>query len=679
MYARRCAEKHAGERRILQEWDGDEPCSLDFDDWRFDYTDPDGEERPPWEVYQGVRLSERCPDHFWRYFDLFVRFWPRKMFHRKIGYPTGFLAVKKRRTGQLLPLFDNLAVETTERHLEYDTWFEWKERQVELFRRPDPIWFGLHIPKYTRTDLIDIDAKKYLLGYYRDDFHGHGRLMPVVHLPLEHFQLLKRVYDAFPDRIWCVSSETLGVHAWRLHRRPVSSGKLHAENKERLSGIGLAEIEAHPMPGRCLRRPFGADYGTITPHGVLEHWTDQLDYFERDARTPTFVQVCRALVERMARQWERWQNAPYSYGPLRQEVKWGIVQDRLQQHADEIGQVAEWIKAGCPLDAPSGPQDSTHSLLVQVFQETVGERPRAVEPIPASQPSPRSIGSQARRSTTNDGLADLRNGQWVKTLARLAGNGLDREDFIGTAAHEFAKWLYWIELYRQPEDQRTHTIQRLLTSYILKKHNGFITRLTNGQKAEVVAQVSRCLDSAVRLSPPHREESLALFARIREKWESGRYEYPLRLEPLLNGDPEQLALPDPPSPSSSSPCLLTFMCMRLDDSPLPPAVAAMIQKHAGRAKVIPFATRLLNWLCNHKGRAHLGREALSKMLGYTDPTRIQTYLRILERAGVIVRGKSYCKGRNGKECRLAEEAVKLFVNNQESKVQEEGQKPNEES
>jgi hypothetical protein len=63
------------------------------------------------------------------------------------------------------------------------------------------------------------------------------------------------------------------------------------------------------------------------------------------------------------------------------------------------------------------------------------------------------------------------------------------------------------------------------------------------------------------------------------------------------------------------------------------------------------------------------------MLGYTDPNRIQSYLRILERAGVIVRGQSYCKGRNGKECRLTNEAVALFVNNQEGKAQKEGQKP----
>ena len=105
----------------------------------------------------------------------------------------------------------------------------------------------------------------------------------------------------------------------------------------------------------------------------------------------------------------------------------------------------------------------------------------------------------------------------------------------------------------------------------------------------------------------------------------------------------------------------------------------MIRQHAGRAKVVPFATRLLIWLCNRKGRAYLGREALSEMLGYTDPNRILSYLRILETAGIIVRSQSYCKGRNGKECRLTNEAAALFVNNQEAKAQEEGQKPIEES
>ena len=118
---------------------------------RFDYTDPDGEERPPWEVYYGVRLSEHCPDHFWRFFDLFVRYWPRRMFHRKFGYQTGFLAAKKRRTGQLLALYDDLAIELTERHLDCDTWFEWKEPDPLPDARLDPIWLALHIPKLTHS------------------------------------------------------------------------------------------------------------------------------------------------------------------------------------------------------------------------------------------------------------------------------------------------------------------------------------------------------------------------------------------------------------------------------------------------------------------------------------------------------------------------------------------------
>lgn len=664
-------------------WSDDEPCALAFDDLILDGTDLDDsridatdlDDRPPWEVFFGVRLSERCPDHFWRYFDLFVRYWPKKMFHRKGGYDSGFFAVKKRGTEQPVPLFPELAVELTERHLEFDTWFEWKQRDEwrdfllarpnpalrdYWLARPDPIWLWLHMPKSCRTDLIDIDAKKYLLGYYRDDYLGRGPMMPVVHLPLDHFRLLKRVYDAFPDRIWCISSETLGVHAWKLHARPLRSLSLHAENKRKLSAIGLGDVEAHPMPGRCLRRPFGADCATITPNNVLESWTGQLDYFERDGRTPSFRRLCGALVARMRRQWERWKNAPYTFDRMRHKADRLGIEQRLTELGGEIKQVADWMRAGFPTETAANPT----SLHVRVFEEMVGERPQIEEPAPTidaaatseSEPTLRTPGN--RQATPADSLAELRNGKWVRTLDRLARNGLDREDFIGTVAHEFAKWLYWIELFGLPEEQRRDKIQRLLVAFVLKKNNGYVTRLTTGQKSDVLAQLSRCLDSAIGLSPSHRAESLALFARIRTKYEAGRYKYPLRLEPLLAGDAVEPVPTAPSATPSSSSCPL-IMCMRLE-SPLPAALAAMIQKQAGRAKVVPFATRLVNCLHNRKGRAYLGREALSKLLGYPDPTRILNYLRILERAGVIHRGTSYSKGRNGKECKLTREAMELL-------------------
>jgi hypothetical protein len=40
------------------------------------------------------------------------------------------------------------------------------------------------------------------------------------------------------------------------------------------------------------------------------------------------------------------------------------------------------------------------------------------------------------------------------------------------------------------------------------------------------------------------------------------------------------------------------------------------------------------------------------MLGHKNPTRISQYVKVLEQAGIITRGQSYSKGRNGKQCSL---------------------------
>jgi hypothetical protein len=84
--------------------------------------------------------------------------------------------------------------------------------------------------------------------------------------PLEHFRTLKTIYDNCPNRIWCISSRSLGVHAWALHpcwpTLPV-----HAWVKKQLASIGCGKVEVHPMPGRCCRRPFGLDYVTVTDKG----------------------------------------------------------------------------------------------------------------------------------------------------------------------------------------------------------------------------------------------------------------------------------------------------------------------------------------------------------------------------------------------------------------------------
>ena len=57
------------------------------------------------------------------------------------------------------------------------------------------------------------------------------------------------------------------------------------------------------MFGRPFRRPFGEDYFTITDSGLLEHWTDQLDYFENVAQPPSFNAIYHAMRSLLLKEW----------------------------------------------------------------------------------------------------------------------------------------------------------------------------------------------------------------------------------------------------------------------------------------------------------------------------------------------------------------------------------------
>ena len=102
-------------------------------------------------------------------------------------------------------------------------------------------------------------------------------------MPVEHLQAIKRIYDEFPNRIWCVSSATLGLHIWEKLPMLQDLTTIQVTTKTRLHKIGLGSTEVHPMPGRAFRRPFGQDYYTITDGGLLENWIDQLNFFENPA------------------------------------------------------------------------------------------------------------------------------------------------------------------------------------------------------------------------------------------------------------------------------------------------------------------------------------------------------------------------------------------------------------
>jgi len=144
-------------------------------------------------------------------------------------------------------------------------------------------------------NVIDFDNKNNLLGYYRRGSPEQGSpLRPLMTMPLDHFRAIKRIYDEFPNRIWCVSSATLGLHVWEIRPQLQDLLTIQVNAKTRLRKIGLGNTEVHPMPGRAFRRPFGDDYYTITNEGLLSNWIGQLNFFE-NPHTPTFENIFIAL------------------------------------------------------------------------------------------------------------------------------------------------------------------------------------------------------------------------------------------------------------------------------------------------------------------------------------------------------------------------------------------------
>lgn len=293
------------------------------------------------------------------------------------------------------------------------------------------------------------------------------------------------------------------------------------------------------MPGRCFRRPFGADYRTITSDDVLTHWIAQLNYFENDGRTPVFTTICQELVKAMQNQWENWK----SYGSQNKKL---LPARELEQYQHELQQVADWLTAGCPLElceasVPVEKVDPVTNLCRDVLSVTLndtpqveatplmmlsrgilavtfGEKPEdSVDPLlniftesstdsltdNSHQSEPRTQGGFNR-----DDLASMRGGKWVKKLLRLAHVGLEQEDSVATVVHEMAKWLWWIELHSLPEASRRVQIVELLTEFVITKNNGCVTRLNNGHKQDVINQIVRCVEMAAKIT---NEKSLKEF------------------------------------------------------------------------------------------------------------------------------------------------------------------------
>lgn len=634
------------------------------------------------ELLPDERISEVWAEDFERYFGRWIRYWPKNAnsgYFQKLAYDTPFFLPKSKKNPDMnRHLWGDYLVEQVERHLDHQHWKYRKEARQYTPVMQSQFWLGLNMPKKTAVSCIDPDAKQYLLGYYHmgDD----DPLRPVVHLPLEHFHRLKLIYDHFPGRVWCISSATLGMHVWLKYSRSVNSEQVHKATKGELERIGLKELEAHPMPGRCLRRPFGKDYATITKEGVLTTWQSQSTFFEFVAETPPFDLIARTLLNKVREQWRLWR----SCGDAKKKADPRKV-IALQHH--EIEEVERWIDQGCPaktdhrilarnddlcrwIDAGCPPRQQQRTITVApenaaalVRWIDAGGQDDTIQ-FPAISPQtlispqePASITEKViySRSSTPEpaavhgpfDLESLRNGRWVTGLREIAINGLPCSKSLHSVCYELAKWLYWVEFYKQRDCETV--IYRLLSIFVAQKHNGHCSRISDGNIANVEQDLKNAIKSAMKLHPAYRMESLELFAKLRQKRSMGKYKHIINLAPLLAGDIVT---------SSSSSGLL--ICVSSLGTALPRKVQDQIIEKAGRNRVMTFATRLINLLHQHRGSCRLHQDKLMELVGYMNKNQATKYVNILIAAKVVKKGQFYQKCKSSRLYTLSKDVMSLL-------------------
>ncbi len=79
----------------------------------------------------------------------------------------------------------------------------------------------------------------------------------------------------------------------------------------------------------------------------------------------------------------------------------------------------------------------------------------------------------------------------------------------------------------------------------------------------------------------------------------------------------------------------------LVDKELPDDLIHMVQRRAGRAKLVPFATRLCNFLWQCKGSALVSEKQLLQLLQRKSVKTKDNYITILVEANVIRKGTAY--------------------------------------
>jgi hypothetical protein len=215
-------------------------------------------------------------------------------------------------------------------------------------------------------------------------------------------------------------------------------------------------------------------------------------------------------------------------------------------------------------------------------------------------------------------VPDLRGREWPLWVERMAKLGLVEDDTMAEVVFELAKWLLWVELY-DVGDRESKTVE-LLQSYILEKHNGFVTRLDEGKEGEVLSHVVRIVQGACDMPP----ESKELFLRIRQKRQQRRYKRVIEIVPILGGVDGHVAEGAMPGSAGEEEYNCTTYSLPLSDIPIPPTIEDKLlwyarthrmRRSGGEYPIVRFARRFLGVLRHNRGSARIHTDDLTSMAG----------------------------------------------------------------
>jgi len=651
-------------------------------------------------------LEQIYPDEFSRYGELFYKYLPKRPFHVRRRYGDGFICAKGKykKSGEAYERFCCPAL--IAKHLDYS---RWKEVRVDRDHPPN-YWIAMNAGRKSALKALDIDNKENLLGYYRDGRRDDSPIRPLPTLPLEHLQAVKRIYDAFPGHVWCISSATLGLHAWQKFPWPLTIDAIHAGDRPRLRQIGLGGTEIHPMFGRCFRRPFGEDYFTITDKGMLENWVQQLDYFEKVAEPPGFGRIYQALRSLLLKEWGGYRRSMEMTKLSSTTGKPHLTKYLLGNNLFDSRQLDEDLKATdawADHDFPQN-QSASEAVLTDLSPAHLPGKQHAV----ADRPRQDTYSPEKPTSGCEIDLSAVCDGQWVQNCEKWARDGLPCHDSIFIVVSHLARWFYFIEWWDMPEDLRLERIVEIMTDFVLAKHNGFVSRLDAGQERDVVKQIGRIVSCAVTKVD---ESGKLWFMLVRQKRQLGQYRRIIFLEPIVRKSRGGKAAEDSETPSSS---LGLICCSDLredngrkqtpvepqadhnppssppevnnglsdlvdidkatdrrteaerwvfqpDDTPLPDELRKNIEaiyQDAGKRLYKPTTrkiTRFINYVHKKNGEARLGVKALAKM-GFPDHDA-RKHLEMLAEAGIIRKVKGYSPAlAQGLRYRLTKRTMTMF-------------------